>query len=161
MHGGTAVFHVCESMCAFDIRKTGQVTVHDFVKTKQRGVTLKEMNKVSGQTETLLTLLLELLQHMGSCLTNFQSHTQAASILAFTWLLKRPTLQAGCVRRAPAVQSLRRRSLSCTWPGSSSEDAASTTTAPQGSCDCTQTRKILALLLWLFLHYSLNSDVHF
>lgn len=54
----------------------------------------------------------------------------------FTWRRTHLTLWVGCVWRAPAVRSRRRRSSSCTWPRSSSEDAASATTAPWGSCGC-------------------------
>lgn len=69
--------------------------------------------------------------------TLFQSHTQTGLLWeAFTWRRRRPSLWVGCGWRAPPVPSRTHRSSSCTWPGSSWEDAASATTALWESDDC-------------------------
>lgn len=52
----------------------------------------------------------------------------------FRWSRRCWSLWVGSGSRVPAGRSRTRRSSSCTWPGFSSADGASATTAPSGSC---------------------------
>lgn len=107
--------------------------MNEFAKTKQSGETLEEMRGTERRRVVTGALTTRGPRRLSVSHTHTPTHGGG-----LTWPLKRPTLGAGCVRRVPAARSPRRRSSSCTWRGSSSADAASTTIAPSESCDCAE-----------------------
>lgn len=83
---------MCARVCVRLILETLQVPAHEFVKTKQRGVTLREMTGNEQGTWPNFSRCHWSSYNTWADASNFQSHTQVTSVLAFTWLLKHLTL---------------------------------------------------------------------
>lgn len=137
---------VCIYVCVWRYRQARSqslvLSLNTVMRQEQEGVTFRmcwqEMNTVCGQTgRTVHTFRGAFTSQAPTPHRLYKSCTSPRE--PFTWLQRHQNLGGGCGWRAPAARSRTGRSSSCTSPGSSSEDAASATTAPWGSCGCRRT----------------------